>query len=421
MPILAELVFVTRLLGLMNGSRDVEVQVDPRVATVEVRLDDQEVATLRGSPWKTKVDFGVELVPHELTAIARDAEGRELARDTQAINVARPLAELGALFRRHDGRLVADIRWQHLSGQAPKAMSVKLDGKTISGVVARTVNLRDVSTSELHVLDVEVEFIDGVKARKEIVFGGVTEEIPAELTPIVVHVREKGRRDAAACFRVKGQAVAASAVEDAPASVLVVRDPDPETAVWQLLMRRERSKRSLPDAAFRVPRSTTRFVWPVASGTGGADMFLTSGEFKESHGLRWLLARVVGPNGKGRRMADALAVAGSESLHAGTRRVVILLLGKESDDSRYRPATVRRYLASIGVPLRVWSLTGKRADPAWGEVEDVSSPEFLRDATDRLRRELARQRVVWLPLTPLDALRVESAPDCAWEPLARPK
>lgn len=162
-----------------------------------------------------------------------------------------------------------------------------------------------------------------------------------------------------------------------------------------------------------------RFVWPVAGNAGNAELFHTTGEFKETFGMRWLLGRVSGPATTTKlRMADAVAVAASESLHSGRRRMVLLVLGREDDGSRYRPTTVRRYLQRIGVPLRVWSLTGGSADPEWGEVENVSAPAFLRDATDRLRRELDRQRVAWLPVTPMEALRVETAPDCAWEPLS---
>ena len=417
--LLAQLVFVSRLLGLMTGTRDVEVQVDAQVASVEIQLDRKPVTTLRGVPWKTRIDFGVELIPHELTAVARDAEDREVARDTQFINLARPLAEVGALFRRHEGNLLADIRWQHLASALPTTMTVKLDGKRISGVVARTINLKDLSTDVLHVLDVEMQFKDGVTARKEIVFGGVTEEMPAELTPIVVRLKANGRTDLERCFTIDGRPVAASAVEEATVSLLFVRDPDNATAASQLLARRELNRRPMPELAFHIPDAAPRFVWPVAQGAAGADMFATSGDFEETSGIRWLLGRVVGPAAAKPRMTDAVAVAGSESLQLGRRRMVVLVLGREQDASRYRPATVRRYLQSIGVPLRVWSLTGGARDAQWGEVENVSSPESLRDAVDRLRRDLSRQRVVWLPLTPFDSLRVATPGDCAWEPLAK--
>ena len=63
--------------------------------------------------------------------------------------------------------------------------------------------------------------------------------------------------------------------------------------------------------------------------------------------------------------------------------------------------TVRRYLASIRVPLFVWSLYGTKTLAAlvWGGeqvVEDVSSMSRLEAAVARLKGELADQRIVWV-------------------------
>ena len=66
--------------------------------------------------------------------------------------------------------------------------------------------------------------------------------------------------------------------------------------------------------------------------------------------------------------------------------------GSPEDASRYDPATVRRYLAAIRVPLYVWSVekggAGSPALASWGEVEDVSSLGRLRRAVERLRDDL---------------------------------
>jgi hypothetical protein len=98
-----------------------------------------------------------------------------------------------------------------------------------------------------------------------------------------------------------------------------------------------------------------------------------------------------------------VAVAGLQAADENDRRAVVLVLGGESQDaSRYDVATVRRYLAAIRVPLFVWSLYGAKtpAAVAWsggeGKAEDVSSLSRLADAVDRLKGELADQRVVWL-------------------------
>lgn len=109
------------------------------------------------------------------------------------------------------------------------------------------------------------------------------------------------------------------------------------------------------------------------------------------------------PKGKKRRIADAVAVAGLQAAAENDRRAVVLVLGGEStDESRYDPVTVRRYLESVRVPLFVWSLYGKDtpAAAAWASagqpVEDIASLPRLEQAVERLKTEMADQKIVWL-------------------------
>ena len=54
----------------------------------------------------------------------------------------------------------------------------------------------------------------------------------------------------------------------------------------------------------------------------------------------------------------------------------------------------------------------------WGDIEDISTPNRLRLAVERLRSTLASQRVVWISSDPLTALRVDADPRCGITPLA---
>src|SRR5688572_6546947 len=128
---LAELVLVTRLLGLVSGEHPITAQVDASVRAVDVVVDGKTLITLRGEPWRTVLNFGPELAPHELTAIAYDANGAEVGRDTQLVNLARPAAEAIIGLERVDGKLRATVRWQHIASVAPERIEIKLDGKTI--------------------------------------------------------------------------------------------------------------------------------------------------------------------------------------------------------------------------------------------------------------------------------------------------
>lgn len=125
----------------------------------------------------------------------------------------------------------------------------------------------------------------------------------------------------------------------------------------------------------------------LAAQDGGMLWFLTSSLlFKE-------------PRGKGRRVADAVAVAGLQAAAENYRRAVVLVVGKDlADVSHYDPGTVRRYLQSVRVPLFVWGLYGPDtpAARAWGGAEDISTLARLREAVDRLKAELEAQKIVWV-------------------------
>ncbi len=408
---LAELVFVTRLLGLMSSTREIDVRVDPSVHSVEILLDGERVDLLRRKPWKTKVDFGLQLAPHELIAIARDAEGSELARDVQFINVPRPQAEVGVMLQRER----ADITWQHIGEKAPTKMKVKLGDKVLATKVTRTVKLPPVSPASVNVLTIDLTFEDGSTAHREVVFGGVfAEEVPAELTATIVRERAEGRKDKAGCFRHDGKPVAASEVELADAMLLVVRNPDTPGGQF-----RKHNLRVVPESRFILQRTSLRYVWPTASESGNSELFMTSTAMSAKKGVRFLVLDTLGPRASSVRLTDAVAIAGTEALREPRRRAVLLVLDGEADASRYRPKVVRRYLERIGVPLFVWSLTGPVDDSDWGEVEDVSKNALMEAAIRKMQSELDQQRVAWLPLDPYDALHAEAAPDCAWEPLAR--
>ncbi len=85
--------FVTFFLGLHLGSQVVEVAVTEEVAAVRIELDEQLVGTMVGEPWQLVCDFGTELAPHKLVAVAVDAAGSELDRAERSINLPRQPAE----------------------------------------------------------------------------------------------------------------------------------------------------------------------------------------------------------------------------------------------------------------------------------------------------------------------------------------
>jgi len=413
---LAEILVVTRLLGLVTGKQPFEAQVPANVKAVEVVSDGKTLAMLRGKPWQTIIDFGPELEPHEVTAIAYDENGAVVARDTQLVNLARPSAEAVIVLDRHpqSGAVMATVRWQHIASAKPKRIRWTLDRKLVGK--GETVTLSISNPTAIHVLQVEVEFRGGSVATKEIVFGGVYyEEMPAELTAVLTH-------EGVDCFQLDGVVQRPSAIEKPKALVLFVRSSSAGVAqdALRLPAAVSMTARNMMHRPFAIPDAQLRIIWPTSQDLRDKDLamvhlFYKSQEYDGRWGTHRILTLVGGPDTSAESFADAVAVAAVQAITGGTRRAVVLILGGERDHSRHSAAIVRHYLQTVGVPLRVWSLTG--VTPAmkerWGDVLDISSSDLLQRATEELRNELDQQRVAWLPIRPIDALRVVPANDCA--------
>ncbi len=193
-----------------------------------------------------------------------------------------------------------------------------------------------------------------------------------------------------------------------------------------------RRARSRATARVAIPpglheRDRLRFVYPVARDGEPYRIFPISEPFGlEQGGIFDLLTRVNLPAaGSPQRLADAVAIAGLHSYAGHRRRIVVLVLGDDPvDASRFRLPAVRRYLARLRVPLQVWSVSeppsdvyrpGREPQPTanaprldaarlkaasgqteLGPVVEVASIQQLKAALDALRRQLDRQRIVWV-------------------------
>jgi hypothetical protein len=411
--------FVTLLLGLISGVYPIEVTVSEPVSAVEFTLDGAPAGRISGPPWIAQVDLGSDLRPRELVARALDSEGHELSRASQWVNVPRPTAEVGVVLANDEKGIprTAQLTWQSVNGVRPTSISLTLDGEPLVVDPAGKATLPPRDLESLHVLSADLWFPPGITARRDVAYGGqYGTEVSTELTAVPVRMRSRKALPAPAelggWFTADGRPLSVDAVENGPAKVILVRVPSGAEMFDKLVpasrrseadsmrswMRLDRDDRvrilSLGSSAFRgskVPADLFSLSRELTAREGGLFSFLT--------GSRMLRE----PRHGSERIADAVAVAGLQAADENDRRAVVLVLGGESQDaSRYDVATVRRYLASIRVPLFVWSLYGAKtpAAVAWsggeGKAEDVSSLSRLADAVDRLKGELADQRVVWL-------------------------
>ena len=222
--------FLTFLLGLTVGVQRIELAVDHRVATVELLLDGERVALIAGAPWVAECDFGKALLPHHLEAIARDAEGRELDRAIQRVNLPREAVEATLrLEGGQDGYTGAEVSWRVVDESEPEEIQISFDGEPLA-VDGRRVALPRYDPKLVHVLSAELIFARQLRAQVELAFGGeYGEEVSSELTAIPLELRRSGKElptaeQVEAWLRVGDQPPRVAAVERGPREVVLVRD-----------------------------------------------------------------------------------------------------------------------------------------------------------------------------------------------------
>jgi hypothetical protein len=433
----SRVIFVSLFLGLAAGMQSIDVQTDSAVTSLRILLAGSEVAALTQRPWHAVVDFGRQLDPRAVEAIGYDERGNEIGRATQIINLPHAAAELAIVLQSGGiGPKAADLRWQHLQFKEPKSATLSLDRIQLKLDKNFHARFPETDWKHPHLIAAEMKFRDGIVARREIVVGGaVADTAQSELTPVLL--MQTAREHVAAfedCLLADGRPVRTAAVEKPSALVIFVRDPDPTEAVRAVDPTHQMtgsyfSRNAVLHSVALDNDTAMRYLWPIPKKFADAErhraalLFEPSPDMNASaFGLIWFLTRSYNERDYDEplQLADAVAVAGLRAIAESRRRAVVLITGKRQDSSGYDPRVVRRYLADIGVPLFVWSLTGPRSEDVWGEVADVSSLNGLRAAADKLRENLAAQRIAWVDVDPLSALRLSADPQCGMATVARP-
>lgn len=403
--------FVTLFLGaLIAGPTEVALQVHRDVAAVEIRLDTQAVATLREAPWELEVDFGEELSPHLVEAVAYAGDGREIGRASQWVNLSPRQTEVTVTLdrSRSDGRVEARLSWQSLSpDNEPVRVRAVFDHQVLEVGDPRVIALPSHDPDRLHHLRVELEFSGGLRTTAEITFGGAYgDSVSSELTAFPVSitgVRELPPVDKmGGWFLSAGRPLKAHAAEKGLAEIVVVRSPSARGHLSDLLTRRRRRP------TFPILRGDHRLrfvgVAPALVTRNGSSfvVFPRSEEIRTRvGGLLTTLGSVslpVASTAEG-RLADAVAVAGLFANQSARRRTVVLVTTEASQDSasQFTPRQVRSYLRKIGVPLVVWNPeVGTTEATGWGPALNISTDSLLDHAYRELSRSLDRQRIVWL-------------------------
>jgi hypothetical protein len=429
------LAFLSLFFGLIRGPFPVELAVNGPVATVELLVDGKSVQTLQAPPWKTTIDFGPDLLPHEIVARALDAKGAEIARIQEWANLPHFLAKVEILLEmdKLGPPKAARVVWTNLQGEKPTAISLVLDGLPLALDASDRASLPTQDLASLHVLTAEVTFPSRRTVRREIAYGGeYGSAVSTELTAVPVRMRRGDLppvEKLAGWLTSGGKPLPVAAAEQGPKQLYVIAAPGSSEALAQILSRK-RTRWNVDDAMKLGPEDRIRFVLPFPKRFGASgektDIFDISPEIETGRvGLLKLLltshvARIQA--GSPMQIVDAAAVAGLEAVTENRRRAILVVLpGGAKDQSRFDSAMVRRYLAALRVPLFVWSLgrpESGSAAAAWGKVTVMTALSDLQRAYLDLRDNLDSQRILLvdgrllpqsIALSPLAASRVELA------------
>ena len=425
--------FLTLFLGLITGVHPVELTVvDPDVARVELRLDGRLVGSLNGPPWALTADLGEELVPHELTAVGFDAEGRKVGEARQWINLPRARAEVELVLEGEPEGQVERARlvWSSVDVAKPETAKVFLDGVEITGIDPRGFSLPRYDASTPHLLQAEVQLGDTTARDQAVVGGGPGSVISRRMTALPLYLEEGAKVPTPAemegWIEARGRPVRVVAIDRSGADVLMVQD-----LAWYLQRRLKGLRNEWLQARITSRRRPTglksrdvfRLLFPIPQAAGEAatrslqfpmSPNLWTGQLIETHAQGATKRQtadaipqglMVGIPVNGEReldtsnqhLADGVAVGALAAAQGQRARVLLLIAGSDEQDlSRHTPEQVRSYLAHLNVPLRVWSPEVEIVDSGWGEVESIATRQRLERAIRDLRDFLDRQIVVWV-------------------------
>ena len=435
---MSHIVFVSLFLGLVSGVQPVELRVDQSVKTVRLLLGGTEIAVLRQAPWRVSADFGPVLEPRELIAVAYDERDQEIDRVSQILNLPHPSAEVQiALLKDHGLPSAIELISKHLRFRKPATASIRLDGSPLRAHNL-TAPLPALDWTRSHVISAELHFDDGAVARSETVInGGFSDTTGTQLSAVVITGHAGKNQNLDRCFTAVGVSLHVAAIEKTNALVIFVKEPDPDQAPTLEVIRKQARLSVLSRAALARDTKlsadmTERIVWPIAqhfsSATEGTSILFEYSTdidptkrtvFDVVETPMWATPSPDTP----RQFADAVAVAGLQTLTPARRRAVVLIASQVPDQSHHSVEQVRHYLRSIHVPLFVWSFTSHPPDTAeaWGEMEDVSHLDGLRTAVGKLRQAVDEQQIAWVAADSLTALRASANPDCGLTVLAPAK
>ncbi|MCH9650242.1 MAG: hypothetical protein K0U98_18535 [Deltaproteobacteria bacterium] len=401
--------FVSLFLALVVGEQVVELTASSQVAAIELFLDGQLVQRLEEPPWRTPLDFGEGLQPHELVAISLDATGGSLGEARQWVNFGRGLVE--ARLSLGNGEdwppRRARLHWQSFDGSRPLTVKVQFDGQQVEVNNEGAFDLPHYDAGKPHSLEAHLGFHAGLEATAALSFGGVFgERVSSDLTAIPLFL-QVDRMDFQVdemhqWFEASRVPLRVFSLKEGGESIYVIRDlnlPERLTAPLrsELSVRKLNRRKRESDSELYFLGTVPEFQWQGAVSTAIFKPYQLADRWRR-RGLLSTLLRQRGPKGRTgqkQRIFDSAAVAGKLAAQSGVARAVLVLLDPETiDHSRLGLQDVAAYMESLRVPFFVWL----RPDEAGQAPLENSGLIYsnLGEVATRMAESLDSQFVVWL-------------------------
>lgn len=375
--------------GLLTGPVHVGVDLvaEPAVApdSVEMILDGETVALLHAPPWEARIDLGAKLKPRKLAVVSRDSAGAEIDREIRWLNL----------------HVSAEARTRNAT-PIPVFLDGEYSEKGTEPTPDELANQLEVAGRKAEVIEVsrpdaELWIVRDPNAQPELdrsaalAVGGILDDVTlnGEIMRTGMAASRKVLSANEAFFQSRW-----SGFRDTWDDYLRLFHFEQGTQLRLV------SPWGAPVSQIEQPRHVLGTTQPLAADQQG----LLFHVYATRPLTRWF------------RLADAVGLAGLESTRRVRRRAVLLLTAEPDmpDESLYDAEQVRGYLADLGVPLFVWSLSHETTDAVarWGgerpvaptakptqSIGDEPAGGRLRDfeaAFLELSEALQHQRIVWI-------------------------
>ncbi len=408
--------FVTLLIGLVVGPRQVEMAVQGGVAAIEVGLDGQQVSRLENPPWILEVDFGDRLVPHRLTATTFDERGQTLDSTSQIVNYSRSSFEAAILLDpvASDPARTGRVLWRGALNEPPRQIDLRFDNRVLPVDTTGEFVLPEYDPQALHVLEATVIFADGSTGVAHLTFGGqYVDQTNTTLTAVPLSSVANwpwSENQPQNWLQRDGQPLDVFTVTAPTGIAVILRDDRLEKATRSVLPWRDRMVRSQYSSSGSETYQVMAICARPLEGSPRTFRLSRPANVNPRYGLRQILLHVgpLVPNKridgrklvkKGQKLWDSLAVAGLNAARKNTPRLVILMISnKLADNSQLTARQTLDYLSSIHVPLLVWA-SDKDHLAVFGLSQHPRAylgPAGLADLEEEVGRELSSQTIVWV-------------------------